>query len=72
MKRDATQKMRPAGSAFSANSGWEDTIFFHAENAELWEAQGDAKFVSGRFCDFSEFCVRKKIISPRNEHPNRP
>ncbi len=33
-------------------------ILFHAEFAELYEAQSDALFTSGMFGVFSGFCVR--------------
>ena len=33
-------------------------ILFHAEFAELYEAQSDALFTSGRFSGFCDFCVR--------------
>ena len=37
---------------------WHRTILFHAELAELYEAQSDALFTSGRFSGFCDFCVR--------------
>ena len=38
---------------------WHRTILFHAEFAELYEAQSDELFTSGRFSGFCDFCVRK-------------
>ena len=37
---------------------WHRAILFHAELAELYEAQSDALFTSGRFSGFCDFCVR--------------
>ena len=37
---------------------WHSAILFHAEFAELYEAQSDALFTSGRFSGFCDFCVR--------------
>ena len=37
---------------------WHSAILFHAEFAELYEAQSDALFMSGRFSGFCDFCVR--------------
>ena len=33
----------------------------HAERAEYYEAQSDAKIVADRFCDFCDFCVKKTV-----------
>ena len=33
-------------------------LFWHAESAELYETRSDAKFASGRFSVFCDFCVR--------------
>jgi hypothetical protein len=37
---------------------WHRAILFHAELAELYEAQSNALFTSGRFSGFCDFCVR--------------
>jgi hypothetical protein len=34
----------------------------HAEYAEFYEAQCGEKIAAGRFCGFSDFCVKKIII----------
>ena len=41
---------------------WHRAILFHAELAELYEAQSDALFTSGRFSGFCDFCVRNIFL----------
>ncbi len=33
----------------------------HAEIAEFYEAQGNARMAAGRFSDFCVFCVKKTV-----------
>ncbi len=46
---------------------WHRAILFHAEFAELYEAQSDALFMSGRFSGFCDFCVRNIFLQENDK-----